>query len=290
MPPTRKARSPSPAAKRAYAKKGAHEKGRADTATPTVPPEAGGTKKEARPLWKRPPYFSDADSRPHCRGAWYAAIRETGAAWLVLGAYALSAGVSLVRSGGVRWPLQLCRLVHTALLVLNVVLSDGLHNLDRHLGAEYVRKASVVEREKTLHARDWRAALGVPASYHVLLIFGIMDPVRVASPDVGLLALNLGCCLLMCMRIHPSLITPERPLFLSFVLTFAAQMVLLLVAFWREREHHALWLPLWCVYAVGLVAKALEWPDSKYFGHHEMLHASCIIGHFAGLVIDLQTT
>ena len=58
-------------------------------------------------------------------------------------------------------------------LVLNVALSDGLHNLDRHLGSAYVRKADVIVREQTLHARDWRAALAVPASYHVLLIFGI---------------------------------------------------------------------------------------------------------------------
>ena len=50
------------------------------------------------------------------------------------------------------------------------------------------------------------------------------------------------------------------------------------------------WLPLWGVYALGLIAKGLELPNSEVFGHHEVLHASCIIGHALGMAIDVMTT
>jgi len=243
------------------------------------------------PLWKRPNYFSDDDTRPHCRGAWYAFVRETCLAWLVLAAYA---GFALWKAykdaKGKKWPLQACRLVHSVALALNVLLSDKLHNNDRHLGKDYVKKPDVVEREQKLHAYDWCAALSVPASYHVLLIFGIMNPKRVGTTDYALLAANLALCALMWMRIRPSRITPKRELFLSFVLTFAAQMGVLLAAFYRERPHHPLWLPLWGVYALGLVAKALEFPNNNYFGHHEVLHASCILGHALGMLVDVKTS
>ena len=229
---------------------------------PTIAPEA-----ELHPLSKRPQYFSDDDTRPYCRGAWYWAIRKTGIAWLVLGAYACFA-LWDARNG--RPLLQLCRLLHTVALVLNVLLSDGLHNLDRHLGSAYLCDPDVSMRERVLHARDWRAALAVPASYNVLLVFGIMDWQRVGTEELALLGANLAAYALMYVRISAERISPKRELFLSFVLTFATQMVILLVAFYRQRDHHKFWFPLWFVYAIGLVAKALEFPDSKYFGHHEV--------------------
>ena len=228
----------------------------------TIAPEA-----ELHPLSKRPQYFSDNDTRPYCRGAWYWAIRKTGIAWLVLGAFACFA-LWDARNG--RPLLQLCRLLHTVALVFNVLLSDELHNLDRHLGSAYLRDPDVPMRERALHARDWRAALAVPASYNVLLVCGIMDWERVGTEVLALLGANLAACALMYVRISAERISPKRELFLSFVLTFATQMVILLVAFYRQRDHHKFWFPLWFVYAIGLVAKALEFPDSKYFGHHEV--------------------
>ena len=76
----------------------------------------------------------------------------------------------------------------------------------------------------------------------------------------------------------------------GFVATFALQMLLLLAAFYRERDARPYWLYLWGVYAVGLAAKAVERPDNAIFGHHEVLHASCIVGHALGLLIDATTT
>ena len=67
-------------------------------------------------------------------------------------------------------------------------------------------------------------------------------------------------------------------------------VVILLAAFYRESSHHPTWLPLWFIYAVGLLAKAAEFPTNNTFGHHEVLHASCIVGHWAGLLNDMLTT
>ena len=58
----------------------------------------------------------------------------------------------------------------------------------------------------------------------------------------------------------------------------------------REKPYHPRWLPLWGVYALGLVAKGLEKPNNDVFGHHEILHASVIIGNTIGLAIDALTT
>ena len=67
-------------------------------------------------------------------------------------------------------------------------------------------------------------------------------------------------------------------------------MALLLAAMWREAPHHPWWLALWGVYAIGLLLKALEWPDSAVFGHHEVLHATTIAGNGLGLLVDALTT
>ena len=212
----------------------------------------------------RPPYFSDGDSRPHCRGLWYAWIRDSGVAWLVLSVYFSFSVIDVFVQP--RWVLLVCRLFHICAMIANVILSDELHNLDHHLGRRYTGR-SAKSFEQALHARDWRAALAVPASYHILLVCGIMDHWRVCTVDCSLLVANLAACVVMCVRIRPSRITPKRELFLSFVITFGMQMLLLLMAFWRERNRHGLWLPLWGIYAIGLVAKAAEVPDSPYFGH-----------------------
>ena len=240
-------------------------------------------KAKARPL-----YFSDGDTRPVYRGTWYSVIRRTGLAWLVLCVYGLVAARHFYLSQLV--PLLLCRVVHIVALTYNVILSDDLHNLDKKLGTKGYQKPGVTRIEQALHARDWMAALAVPASYHLMLIFGIVDPLRVERTDALLLGANLLACLCMCSQIKPSRITPQRPLFLGFVGTFAVQMALLLAAFYRERAHHGAWLPLWLVYALGLIAKGLEFPSSDVFGHHEVLHASCIAGHFGGLLVDMFTT
>lgn len=186
--------------------------------------------------------------------------------------------------------LLICRLLHVLVLTANVILSDELHNLDLKVGASAYKTAAAPLYERALHAHDWRAALAVPASYHVLLVGGIMEPHRIAREDVQLLVLNLCACATMFWRITPDRITPKRELFLSFVATFAGQMVLLLVAFWRERDHHPWWLPLWGVYAFGLAAKGVEWPTSDVLGHHEVLHGSCMVGHALGLLVDASTT
>ena len=215
-------------------------------------------------------------------------------AWIVIGAYVAFALWHSVTLGRAWRPLQLtCRMAHAAILTMNCILSDKLHNLDLHLGAEYRKRAhvrSTTELEQRIHAQDWGVALSVPASYHLMLILGIMPSERVATTDVALLTANLVAFGLMVWRIAPARITPKRELFLAFVLTFAAQMVLLLAAFWRERLHHPWWLAVWGVYALGLVFKGLEWPESPSFGHHEILHASCIIGHAAGLIVDAATS
>ena len=57
----------------------------------------------------------------------------------------------------------------------------------------------------------------------------------------------------------------------------------------RRRAEHPGWLPLWGVYACGLVAKAWV-PNNDVFGHHEILHLSVIVGNAIGLVIDVMTT
>lgn len=274
MPPTRSStRSPT--------------RGRSPTPARRVKAKSGCTS-------GRPDYHSDADSRPVWRGTFYAIVRRTGVAWAVLFAYTCYAVWDVVSDvsspGGVRRDLAVCRLLHVLCLAANVILSDDLHNLDEKLGAKAYAAESTPAFERLLHAHDWRGALGVPASYHVLLVCGIIEPSRVSRVDVQLLAANLSLCALMCFRIAPARITPRRELFLSFVATFAAQMVLLLVAFWRERAHHPWWPPLWCVYALGLVAKGLEWPTSDVLGHHELLHGSTILGHALGLLIDATTT
>ena len=235
----------------------------------------------------RPLYFSDGDTRPTYRGALYSWIRRTGLAWFVLGTYTGFTFVDVLHTPPL---LVLCRLFHACAMVFNVVLSDDLHNLDQHLGRDRYVAQHAKLLEQRLHAHDWRAALTVPASYHLLLVLGIMEPARVFFEDKALLGVNLALYALMCMRITPERITPRRELFLSFVATFGVQMLLLLAAFYRERDHHPLWLPLWGVYAVGLLAKALELPTNDVFGHHEVLHTSCIIGHALGLLIDATTT
>ena len=220
----------------------------------------------------------------------YAWIRRTGLAWFVLGTYT---GYSIIDALDTerRPPLLiLCRLMHACALSLNVVLSDDLHNLDVFLGPERYVAQHAKGLEQRLHASDWRAALCVPASYHLLLVLGIMTPDRVVLEDKALLMANLALFGLMCYRIAPQRITPQRGLFLSFVATFGAQMLLLLAAFYRERHHHPMWLYLWGVYAVGLLAKAVEFPTNMTFGHHEVLHASCIVGHFLGLLTDVLTS
>jgi len=219
----------------------------------------------------------------------YGWIRSTGLAWFILGMYA---GYTAMEALDARQPplLVMCRLLHVCALTLNVVFSDDLHNLDIHLGPDKYVEQHAHALEQRLHAVDWRAALSVPASYHLLLVLGIMAPERVALEDKALLAANLALLLLMWYRITPARITPKRELFLSFVLTFGVQMLLLLAAFYRERHHHGMWLYLWGVYAVGLLAKAFEFPTNDSFGHHEVLHASCIIGHGLGLLTDALTT
>ena len=219
----------------------------------------------------------------------YAWIRRTGVAWFVLGTYV---GYSLIDAlDTARSPLLiLCRLLHASALSMNVVLSDDLHNLDIILGPDRYVAQHAKALEQRLHASDWRAALGVPASYHLLLVLGIMSSERVEADDKALLCTNLAIFGIMCYRIAPSRITPKRELFLSFVATFGAQMLLLLAAFYRERHHHGMWLYLWSVYAVGLLAKAFEFPTNMTCGHHEVLHASCIVGHFLGLLTDVFTS
>lgn len=228
----------------------------------------------------------------------YAVIRQTGIAWMVLGLYfgfALGSFCSFrVSPARYHVPLLLCRLLHIFVLRLNVIYSDELHNYDKIVGETYLTKDKVAAAktsaiEQQLHATDWRAALAVPWSYHVLLIFGIiMQGDRLpAFEDALLFACNLAVFGVMCWRITPARITPKRELFLSFVLTFGLQMVCLLAAFWRLRATHPQWLPLWFVYAAGLVAKALEWPDSDVFGHHEVMHMTTILGHLYGLLIDV---
>lgn len=218
----------------------------------------------------RPKYFSDGDTRPVYRGAMYAFIRRSGLAWAVLCTYGMFAvwdATALQSAHFWRWDLLACRLLHVIALYFNVVLSDDLHNLDQRLGTVY-DAPSTLKIEQQLHAQDWRAALAVPASYHVLLLFGIMEPSRtemvrrdrrsdlyllpptvccVVQSDWLLLGVHLATCVLMCIRISPRRITPRRELFLSFVLTFVVQMVLLLVVFWRERPHHPWWLPVWAM-------------------------------------------
>jgi len=208
-------------------------------------------------------------------------------AWIILGLYVGYA--TLVASPTTNPLLLFCRFIHAVTLALNVVLSDDLHNLDRDMAGQYTAVRAMT-LEQTLHAHDWRAALSLPASYHLLLVLGIMDPGRVELADKALLCTNLALYSLMCYRIAPRRMTPARELFLSFVATFGVQMGLLLAAFWREREHHPLWPYLWLVYAVGLVAKGLECPTSDTFGHHEVLHAAVIVGNALGLLVDTATT
>ena len=117
-----------------------------------------------------------------------------------------------------------------------------------------------------------------------------MEWPTVDPTDLLLLLINLGTFVCMYLRITPARITPAREIFLSYVITFGVQMVLLLSAFYKQRETHGTWLPLWGVYALGLVAKGLEKPNNDVFGHHEILHASVIIGNTIGLAIDALTT
>ncbi|KAL3908303.1 MAG: hypothetical protein SGPRY_009852 [Prymnesium sp.] len=281
----------------------------------------------------RPKYFSDGDSRPLYRGKAYALLRTSGVGWLALCLYLAHALASLAstRLDGGGAALFVCRCLLSAALCWNTVLSDDLHNLDIHMGRAY-DAPSTLPIEQRLHAHDWRAALAVPASYHLLLVLGVIDAHRIETLDWLLLLGNLAVCAVMWLRISPSRITPRRELFLSFVGTFVVQMLLLLLAFCRERAHHGWWLPVWgmcdspcrtvpllplgfvCTrpsrcfasqlssvnrvnlflldvrYAVGLIAKGLEWPQSDIFGHHELMHAATIAGHGAGLLVDTMTT
>ena len=258
------------------------------TTRPTPSQESSiKTPKTASRTTARPKYFSDGDTRPVYRGTFYAVIRDTGLAAALLSVYFCFAIWDCAQARNL--PRLLCRLAHLVSLRLNVVLSDDLHNLDKHMGPAY-RKPSTTAVEQKLHAKDWRAAIAVPATYHMLLIFGITQYDRIQTADVALLATNLLAFLVMCWRIAPERITPKRELFLSFVCTFGAQMVLLLLAFYRARSHHPTWFPLWFIYAFGLIAKGLEFPTNDTFGHHEVLHASCIMGHAAGLLNDVLTT
>ena len=134
-------------------------------------------------------------------------VRRTRLAWFVLGAYAGFSAVSAFRDA--RPLLALCRLFHVVTLSLNVILSDDLHNLDLYLGKRYVREEAQA-LEQQLHAHDWRAALTVPASYHLLLLLGIMDSDRVQANDKLMLVMNLGLYGLMCYRIAPERIAPPN--------------------------------------------------------------------------------
>ena len=125
----------------------------------------------------RPLYHSDGDTRPVYRGTSYAVVRESGLAWAVLLLYACYAVWHYVNASN-NIPLLFCRCVHIVVIVLNVVFSDDLHNHDKHVGASYSQKqkaAEITTAEQQLHATDWRAALGIPASYHLLLIVGIQN-------------------------------------------------------------------------------------------------------------------
>ena len=255
-------------------------------ATKKAPPSTDLVAWQSR-AQKRPNYFSDDDTRPTYRGSAYAWVRRTGVAWAVLTAYSVYALIHARDNW--RPALLACRAVHVAVLLLNVVLSDSLHNLDLRLGRAY-RQPSTVALEQRIHAYDWVAALAIPASYHVLFILGVMDFAMVEREDALLLVANLAALAVMCARISPARITPRRELFLAYVATFGVQMVLLLAAFYRRRAEHPGWLPLWGVYACGLVAKGLEVPNNDVFGHHEILHLSVIVGNAIGLVIDVMTT
>ena len=168
------------------------------------------------------------------------------------------------------------------------MLTDNLHNLDLQLGAAYGGK-EVAWRERCIHANDWRAALAVPASMHLLFfVTTAVGPLSLntSSTNVQLLAVQIAALGAMCWRITPKLMTPKRPLYLSFLLTFVVQMGMLLVAFWRGRERHPLWLACWGVYAIGMIAKAAERPKSEVFGFHEVLHACTVLGHACSLLTD----
>lgn len=133
----------------------------------------------------RPKYFSDGDSRPLYRGKAYALLRSSGVGWLALCLYLAHALASLAsaRPHGVGAALFVCRCLLSAALCWNTVLSDDLHNLDIHMGRAY-DAPSTLPIEQRLHAHDWRAALAVPASYHLLLVLGVIDELRIETVSV----------------------------------------------------------------------------------------------------------
>ena len=125
--------------------------------------------------------------RPVYRGTFYAVIRRTGMAWLVLCVYGLVAARHFYLTQHAL--LLLCRAAHIVALTYNVILSDELHNLDKKLGAKGYQKPGVTLVEQTLHARDWMAALAVPASYHVHIPAGLQPAgTRHAAEGAPLLA------------------------------------------------------------------------------------------------------
>lgn len=216
MPPRRASRSP--AASRPKAPPNTPVETPKDAAAGVKTPKDTKAPKQQK---ARPLYFSDGDSRPAWRGTFYAIVRESGAAYAVLASYVLFSLWSFGTRSHV--PLLLCRLAHALSILLNVVLSDDLHNLDKHLGPIAYFKPTTKALEQRLHAQDWCAALAVPATYHILLLFGIVDAARVEPADGWLLVANLTACLAMCWRTTPERITPKRELFLSFVATFGIQ-------------------------------------------------------------------
>ena len=93
------------------------------------------------------------------------------------------------------------------------MLTDNLHNLDLQLGAAYGGK-EVAWRERCIHARDWRAALAVPASFHLLFfVTTAVGPLSLntSSTNVQLLAVQIAANSSLLLRCgHEPVSTGQR--------------------------------------------------------------------------------
>ena len=105
-----------------------------------------------------------------------------------------------------------------------------------------------------------------------------------------------------CLTVNGLVLPPARAtrahikaLFDHFVATFAVQMVLMLAVFGNYGQLTRAkgpvsfgWLALWCVYLLGLLAKATERPRAdERWSFHEVLHGFILLGNALGMALDV---
>lgn len=248
----------------------------------------------------RPIYLSDNGPRPTYRGTPYKLIQDYGITIVWLSFYISWAFMkylytdynNIISTAYIYRPtiIFLVRLLHSFSIYRNHFLSDKLHNHDKRYGEDYENpdKISIIQNnEKRIHAEDWVAALGICASHHILLTIVCLNPFKINFFDIGLLIIQITVMYNMYKSIDYELITPEKPLFKKFKITFAIQAMIFGFALFREYENNPLWLRLYSLVLIGLLCTGMRWPKRKNWGYHEILHCSVIFVNLCGILIDI---